>query len=246
MNFTQISEMNNILEEQKKAEQPRRTAEGKRITKVSIAQKKSEKYYKQFDYFFHRSCFRAMAEFYKEKFHSFYKEQMVQLKKRDFDMWQIKGKGGGLGTYTKDEIYVLIDDFLVSLFGKKMLSSKLSKEEHAQLSHSVMMVVFSHRFNKDDKFVLEIREGCESNPIDYTIVRDVLYKYSKKASDRFIALPAKSFLFATFALSDEGLKFLHAKPDNNDPEKLKRLYHDLAELKTSAINCLKRQAQLHD
>jgi hypothetical protein len=38
-------------------------------------------------------------------------------------------------------------------------------------------------------------------------------------------------MFAAFALSDEGNNFLRNKPDNKDPEKLKRILKDLLELK---------------
>lgn len=41
-------------------------------TKILVAQARQEKYYKQFDFFFNRSCFRIMTEFYKEKFNKFY------------------------------------------------------------------------------------------------------------------------------------------------------------------------------
>ena len=34
-------------------------------------------------------------------------------------------------------------------------------------------------------------------------------------------------MFAAFALSDEGNNFLRNKPDNKDPEKLKRILKDL-------------------
>jgi len=44
-------------------------------TKVCAANARSEKYYKQFDFFFIRSCFRIMKEFYQYKFDEFYKER---------------------------------------------------------------------------------------------------------------------------------------------------------------------------
>ena len=44
-------------------------------TKINIANAKSEKYYKQFDFFFNRSCFRIMTEFFKDKFNEFYAER---------------------------------------------------------------------------------------------------------------------------------------------------------------------------
>lgn len=75
--------------------------------------------------------------------------------------------------------------------------------------------------------------------IDFTIIRDVMYKYSKKAQDRYFSQPVESFMFAAFALSDEGLTFLRDKPDNiKDSSKLKRLLRDLHQLKDQAVNSL--------
>jgi hypothetical protein len=49
-----------------------------------------------------------------------------------------------------------------------------------------MMVLFSHRYTKNDKFIeenmIEGQQRGEVEPIiDFTIIRDVMYKYSKKA-----------------------------------------------------------------
>ena len=41
-----------------------------------------------------------------------------------------------------------------------------------------------------------------------------MYKYSKKAQDRYFSYPIEAFLFAAFSLSDEGINFLQNKPDN--------------------------------
>lgn len=106
-----------------------------------------------------------------------------------------------------------------------------------------MMICFSHRYNKGDRFIQEAEKEAEAN-IDFTIVRDVMYKYSKKAQDRYFSYPIEAFLFAAFSLSDEGINFLQNKPDNQaDPEKLKRLRSDLAELKNQAV--LSLQGQLY-
>ena len=58
-----------------------------------------------------------------------------------------------------------------------------------------------------------------------------MYHYSKKVQDRYFTYPVECFMFAAFALSDEGNNFLRNKPDNKDPEKLKRILKDLLELK---------------
>lgn len=69
-----------------------------------------------------------------------------------------------------------------------------------------------------------------------------MYKYSKKAQDRYFSYPIEAFLFAAFSLSDEGINFLQNKPDNQaDPEKLRRLRADLAELKNQAVSSLQGQ-----
>ena len=87
----------------------------------------------------------------------------------------------------------------------------------------MMMIVFSHRYSKGDVFIQEA-EAEPDSLVDFTIIRDVMYKYSKKAQDRFFSLPIESFFFAAFSLSDEGLQFLQSKPDNvNDPSKQQRL-----------------------
>ena len=41
-----------------------------------------------------------------------------------------------------------------------------------------------------------------------------MYKYSKKAEDRYFSYEMESFMFAAFSLSEEGVKFLKDKPDN--------------------------------
>uniref|UniRef100_A0A7S3IN23 Uncharacterized protein n=1 Tax=Strombidium inclinatum TaxID=197538 RepID=A0A7S3IN23_9SPIT len=186
-----------------------------------------------------------MTEFYKEKFSKFFEEKMMELKKANFSAWQKTIKSGGLTGMSRDNITAMVNQFIVLLFGDSIMAEDLSAEEQEEITHCVMMIVFSHRYNKGDRFIHEVEqafdEGSTRNPIDFSIVRDVMYKYSRKAQDRFFSFPIQSFLFASFALSDEGLHFLQKKPDNNDPEKLRRLRIDLAELKNQAVKCLKIQ-----
>jgi len=64
-----------------KIEQPKKKENVPKITKIGVAMARSEKYYKQFDFFFNRSCFRIMTEFYKDKFNKFYAMKQAALKK---------------------------------------------------------------------------------------------------------------------------------------------------------------------
>ena len=183
--------------------------EHKKVTKVIMAEHKAEKYYKQFDYFFVRSNFRIVTEFYKEKFQTFYSEKMTRLKTDNFKTWQAIVKRGGLNSTSKQEIDILVNEFACTVFGPQVFEGGLDEEEKEQITHALIMVVFSHRHNKDDRFILEAQESFTSgrtrNPIDFTIVRDVMYKYSKKALDRFMSFPIQSFFLSAFALSDEGI-----------------------------------------
>jgi hypothetical protein len=58
---------------------------------------KSKKSTKQFDFFYHRSCFRTMDEFYKAQYHQFY-ESFVSKSIPDFDKKQ------GTGSITKKQM----------------------------------------------------------------------------------------------------------------------------------------------
>ena len=97
-----------------------------------------------------------------------------------------------------------------------------------------IMILFSHRSTKNDPFMQE-------EPIDFEVVRDVMYKYSKKAQDKYFACPVESFMFAAFALSTEGQEYLRNKPDM-DSEKLPKILKDLAKLKSQAIKSLQQLA----
>lgn len=188
-----------------------------------------------------------MTEFYKEKFSKFYNTQMLLLKKAQPEVWRKKQKQGGITATTKDEMDLLVDKFIAQTFGPEILDragSQLSQDDKMQLIDNMMMVVFSHRYCKNDVFISEALASAQCN-IDFSIVRDVMYKYSKKAQDRFFAHPIEAFLFAAFALSDEGIRFLQSKPDNQgDAHKLQRLQSDLGDLKNQAVDSLRQQAQL--
>ena len=162
-------------------------------------------------------------------------------------------KEGGLTATSKSDMNVMMRDFIDYILGKEVLKEcgGLNEAQRQQVIHSMMMICFSHRYNKGDKFIqeaeVEAKETGEGHSIDFSIIRDVMYKYSKKAQDRYFQYPIEAFLFAAFALSDEGLNFLQNKPDNQaDPEKLRRLKSDLAELKNQAVESLQIQSKLND
>ena len=80
----------------------------------------------------------------------------------------------------------------------------------------LMAVVHSHRHNKDDSFISEVN-------IDFSLVRDTMYKYSKKAQERFFSYPIFSFLYAWFASSKEGNSFTCEKFSTKGQEYLEKM-----------------------
>lgn len=63
--------------------QPTQEKKAGKPSKTAAAKDKSDKYYKQFDFFFNRSVFRTMTEFFKEKFNKYFSEYLMELKKKD-------------------------------------------------------------------------------------------------------------------------------------------------------------------
>ena len=72
----------------------------------------------------------------------------------------------------------------------------MSDKTQFELIELVKLLVFSHRHNKNDEFL--------KDPfIDFSIVREPMYKYSKQAQDRFFDHSTFAFMFA----------WLEANPD---------------------------------
>jgi hypothetical protein len=71
----------------------------------------------------------------------------------------------------------------------------------------MMVFVFAHRHNKEDKFLKETElelEKYNDLHLDFSVVRDVMYHYSKKAQERFFTFPFEAFFMAMFATSESG------------------------------------------
>jgi len=110
----------------------------------------------------------------------------------------------------------------------------------------MLLIVFAHRHNKNDVFIaetkvdLEERSGTDNNlHLDFSIMRDVMYQYSKKAQQNFFSHPIESFFLAKFAVSHQGLTFLTHKPDKSlNKEKTKKMFESLRVLKEQAMHTL--------
>ena len=124
-------------------------------------------------------------------------------------------------------------------------TTELTDLQKLQVVQSMMVFLFSHRHTKDDKFIVETREKVEEHPnelhMDFSIVRNVMYHYSKKAQERFFTFPIETYFFIRFAGSREGREFIQRKPDNqNKPEKVQRLMRDIKNLSEQAVASLEQ------
>jgi hypothetical protein len=171
----------------------------------------NDKYYKKFDFFYKRTCFRLMSEFYKHLFAPFQKQWVEQRK----------------------PLSQLLHAFATKHFAP--IFTQLNGENQRAFTRMVMAVVHSHRHNKDE-------EGDAA--IDFSIVRDTMYKYSKQAQRRFFSHSALAFLFAWFAASG-GLDFVRAnKYLGKEPAYLERIHAEMDELKEEALRSLAEQTRL--
>ena len=108
----------------------------------------------------------------------------------------------------------------------------------------MMIFVFAHRHSKGDRFIVETQQALEArkNPdlhFDFTIVRNVMYMYSKKAQEHYFNYPVESFLMAHFAASSDGQDFIRSKPDHSEKHaKTQRILHDTEELRQQAVLAL--------
>ena len=67
-----------------------------------------------------------------------------------------------------------------------------------------------------------------------------MYKYSKKAQERFFSYPIFAFLFAWFAKSSEGLNFTYTKFGQKGAEYFQRMKNEIDDLKDEAIAWIKK------
>lgn len=171
------------------------------VTSMSISAEETDKYYTNFDFFYKRTCFRVMTEFYKLEFKTFYTSQYEKRSKIPME------------TYLKR----FTDDYFPGLL------EKMSEQEQYQFIELIKLVVHSHRHNKNDVFLKELI-------VDFGVVRDTMYKYSKQAQNTFFDVPVLSFLFIVFTQSEKAKKTAKEKFKGKEERHLSRIQHETLEL----------------
>lgn len=128
------------------------------------------------------------------------------------------------------EINAILIQFLHYQFAIKNLDDDLKD----QFAERMIPFIFSHRHEKDDKFIVEMRESGKQ--LDFETVRDVMYKYSKKAQERYLESPVECFFLYWFGKSSEGRDFIDKKSDSGQiRDKTDRLHKEMDELQNQAL-----------
>lgn len=121
---------------------------------------KGDKRVKQFDFFFLRTCFRTMNEFYKTEYQTYFSKLNYCSK---VSLSKISGS----------QMQGVVKGFIDQIFGPRFLE-QFEEPLKMRLVKSMMAFVYAHRHNKEDLFLKE-------SHLDFTILRDCMYHYSKKA-----------------------------------------------------------------
>ena len=58
-----------------------------------------------------------MTEFFKDKFNKFYADRQKALKLSNFQEWQLHVKSGGLTATSKQDMDIMMKDFVTYIFG---------------------------------------------------------------------------------------------------------------------------------
>jgi hypothetical protein len=69
--------------------------------------------------------------------------------------------------------------------------------QRAEFAGMLSLVVLSHRHNKEES--INKCASAKKGELDFTIVRDTMYKYSKKSQERFFKNAYLAFLFIGFS-----------------------------------------------
>lgn len=103
--------------------------------------------------------------------------------------------------------------FSENLFGINA-HNDLSSELLLEFTSCVLSIVLSHHYQKRD-----IKSMVNGTQVDFQLVRETMYKYSKKAEDRFFKNPCMAFLFIKFAQSPLAkTQIMNKQPKNQQNE----------------------------
>ena len=104
-------------------------------------------------------------------------------------------------TVGSEEMLGNIKNFIITELG---IDNNL--DIHDEIVIKMLILLYSHRYNKGDLFIIEtIKNGID---LDFSIQRDIMYKFSKISHDNFFKSPIDMFFLIKFAESGDCIEFI--------------------------------------
>ena len=113
-----------------------------------------------------------------------------------------------------------------------------AKQLQTDLYEYLTLLVHSHRHNLEERIndtSIDESFECSFGGDDLSLVRDVMYKYSKKAMENFLAIPELCFLFVYFGSHSSTQEFILSKVGNKGAEYVARMFREIIEIDRAAL-----------
>lgn len=82
----------------------------------------------------------------------------------------------------------------------------MSQKDLYKYVSSILSIVLSHHYQKEDILTM-----LKDTPVDFSKVRDTMYKYSKKVEEKFFTEPCFAYFFVQFSTSHWGKQYIQNK-----------------------------------
>ena len=89
---------------------------------------------------------------------------------------------------------------------KSNVNSNLTSDQLLEFTSAIISVVLAHHYQKDD-----IKRITKGTLVDFALVRDTMYRYSKKAEERFFGSACMAYFFYQFAKGNHGREYISSK-----------------------------------
>ena len=90
------------------------------------------------------------------------------------------------------------------------VDTPMTEKQLLDFSSGILSIVLSHHFQKED-----IKRVTHGTSVDFAIVRDTMYKYSKRAEENFFRNSCMAFFFVQFAKGRHGRAYIESKLTRN-------------------------------
>ena len=102
----------------------------------------------------------------------------------------------------KLQIYEIAYNFCEDLFSLQN-APQMTKEQLLEFTSGILSILLSHHYQKED-----IKKIVEGTMVDFQLVRDAMYKYSKKAEEKLFQNACMAYFFIQFGTVEKGKTYM--------------------------------------